>query len=65
MIERWSEVKSLSRVRLLATPWTVAYKAPLSSVIKSIETLIDQMERSQNKFSYERKELYTKDYMKL
>ena len=28
MIE--SEVKSLSRVRLFATPWTVAYKAPPS-----------------------------------
>ena len=27
---RRSEVKSLSRVRLSATPWTVAYKAPLS-----------------------------------
>ena len=25
-----SEVKSLSRVRLFATPWTVAYHAPLS-----------------------------------
>ena len=25
-----SKVKSLSRVRLLATPWTVAYQAPLS-----------------------------------
>ena len=25
-----SEVKSLSRVRLFATPWTVAYRAPLS-----------------------------------
>ena len=24
------KVKSLSHVRLLATPWTVAYKAPLS-----------------------------------
>ena len=24
------EVKSLSRVRLLATPWTAAYQAPLS-----------------------------------
>ena len=24
------EVESLSRVRLFATPWTVAYKAPLS-----------------------------------
>ena len=27
---KWSEVKPLSRVRLFATPWTVAYKAPLS-----------------------------------
>ena len=26
----WSEVKSLSRVHLSATPWTVAYQAPLS-----------------------------------
>ena len=25
-----TEVKSLSRVRLFATPWTIAYKAPLS-----------------------------------
>ena len=25
-----SEVKSLSRVRLFATPWTVAYQPPLS-----------------------------------
>ena len=25
-----SEVKSLSRVRLFVTPWTVAHKAPLS-----------------------------------
>ena len=25
-----SEVKSLSRVQLFVTPWTVAYKAPLS-----------------------------------
>ena len=29
-IIRWSEVKSLSRVRLFETPWTVAYWAPLS-----------------------------------
>ena len=36
-LEQWfsnftttSEVKSLSRVRLFATPWTVAYQAPLS-----------------------------------
>ena len=27
---KWSEVKSLSRVQLFATPWTVAYQAPLS-----------------------------------
>ena len=27
---KWSEVKSLSRVQLFATPWTVAYKALLS-----------------------------------
>ena len=27
---KWSEVKSLSRVRLFATLWTVAYQAPLS-----------------------------------
>ena len=27
---KWSEVKLLSRVRLFATPWTVAYQAPLS-----------------------------------
>ena len=29
-IAKWSEVKSLSRVWLFATAWTVAYKAPLS-----------------------------------
>ena len=28
--DKWSEVKLLSRVRLLATPWTVAYQAPPS-----------------------------------
>ena len=27
---KWSEVKSLSHVRLFATPWTVAYQAPQS-----------------------------------
>ena len=27
---KWSEVKSLSRVRLFVTPWTVAYQAPPS-----------------------------------
>ena len=26
----YSEVKSLSHVRLFATPWTIAYQAPLS-----------------------------------
>ena len=26
----WSEVKSLSRVRLFVTSWTVAYQSPLS-----------------------------------
>ena len=29
-VTKWSEVKSLSRVRLFATPWTVACQAPLS-----------------------------------
>ena len=28
--EKSEKVKSLSRVRLFATPWTVAYQAPLS-----------------------------------
>ena len=28
--QKWSEVKSLSRVRLFVTPWTVAYQAPPS-----------------------------------
>ena len=28
--KRFSEVKSLSRIQLFATPWTVAYQAPLS-----------------------------------
>ena len=27
---KWSEIKSLSRVQLFATPWTVARQAPLS-----------------------------------
>ena len=30
LLYMWSEVKSLSHVRLFATPWTVAYHAPLS-----------------------------------
>ena len=30
MLNMVSEVKPLSRVRLFATPWTVAYQAPLS-----------------------------------
>ena len=29
-ISRKVKVKSLSRVQLFATPWTVAYQAPLS-----------------------------------
>ena len=29
-VSRSGEVKLLSRVRLFATPWTVAYQAPLS-----------------------------------
>ena len=28
---KWSEVKSFSRVRLFATPWTVVYQAPPST----------------------------------
>ena len=28
---KWSEVKSLSRVRLFATPWSVAYQDPQST----------------------------------
>ena len=27
---KWSELKSLSRVRLFATPWTISYQAPPS-----------------------------------
>ena len=27
---KWSEMKLLSHVRLFATPWTIAYQAPLS-----------------------------------
>ena len=30
LVIHWSDVKLLSRVRLFATPWTVAYQAPLS-----------------------------------
>ena len=33
----YSEVKSLSRVRLFATPWTVAHQAPLSMGFSSQE----------------------------
>ena len=29
-MQEWKKVKSLSRVRLFATPWTVAYQAPPS-----------------------------------
>ena len=35
-----SERKSLSRVRLLATPWTAAYQAPPSRVIQKIMDMI-------------------------
>ena len=31
------KVKSLSRVRLFVTPWTVAYQAPLSMVLSRQE----------------------------
>ena len=34
---KWSEVKSLSRIRLFATPWTVVYYAPLSMGFSSQE----------------------------
>ena len=34
----WSEVKSLSRVQLFATPWTVAYYAPLSMGFSTVQT---------------------------
>ena len=35
---KWKvKVKSLSRVRLFATPWTVAYQAPLSMRFSSQE----------------------------
>ena len=30
IVKERKKVKSLSRVRLFATPWTVAYQAPLS-----------------------------------
>ena len=33
----WSEVKSLSRVRLFATPWIVAYQAPPSMGFSRLE----------------------------
>ena len=29
-LRSWGEVQLLSHVRLFATPWTIAYKAPLS-----------------------------------
>ena len=34
------KVKSLSRVRLLATPWTAAYQAPLSMGFSTFSKLI-------------------------
>ena len=36
-----SEVKLLSHVRLFATPWTVAYQAPLSTDFPSNSTGVD------------------------
>ena len=33
------KVKSLSRVRLFVTPWTVAYQAPLSMGFSRIKTI--------------------------
>ena len=37
----WSEVKSFSRVRLFATPWTVAYQAPPSMGFSSKSAGVD------------------------
>ena len=33
---KWSEVKSLSRVQLFVTPWTVAYQAPQGSTVHGV-----------------------------
>ena len=39
---KWKvKVKSLSRVRLLATPWTAAYQAPLSMGFSRQEVLVN------------------------
>ena len=38
---KFSEVKSLSRVWLFATPWTLAYNAPLSMGLSRQEYWID------------------------
>ena len=40
LLER-KKVKSLSHVRLFATPWTVAYQAPLSMGFPSKNTGVD------------------------
>ena len=37
LLKRLSKMKSLSRVRLLVTPWTAAYQAPLSMGFSSQE----------------------------
>ena len=38
MQDKQSEVKSLSRVRLFVTPWTVAYQAPQSMEFSRLES---------------------------
>ena len=53
-----SEVKSLSHVQLLTTPWTAAYKAPLSIFqAKVLEwgaiAFSDSIMRQSQKISYE------------
>ena len=43
------KVKSLSRVRLFATPWTAAYQAP-----PSLASAIQKEENSTSQFLYEK-----------
>ena len=40
------KVKSLSHVRLLATPWTAAYQAPLSMGFARLEYYLDSILKS-------------------
>ena len=35
LLHKWSEVKSLSHVRLFATPWTVAYDVAYHGIFKA------------------------------